>query len=158
MKTPHRTIGILIGLVSFLIITPSSQTQTDIFPTQTVRVRLQPIVRGILAAWDKFDVVCLGEDHASKNDSDLRITLVEHPDFIRKVNVVMVEFANNAHQDLLDRLSLDVEDIPREQVRQLWVGTPSTQLWDLPTYEARQCYLSARNSLGVRPVQRLNAR
>jgi hypothetical protein len=135
MKRSYRTIIILIGLIGFLIITPSSRTQTDVLPNQAIKTRLQPIIKGILAAWDKFDVVCLGEDHASKNDSDLRITLVEHPDFIKKVSVVMVEFANNVHQDLLDRFALDGEDIPHEQLRQAWAGMSSTPLWDLPTYE-----------------------
>ena len=131
----RTTIGILIALGAFLTI-PSSPAQTEVLPNQTTKTRLQPIVKGILAAWDKFDVVCLGEDHASKNDSDLRITLVEHPDFIRKVKVVMVEWANNAHQGLLDRFALDGEDIPREQLREVWARTSATQLWDLPTYEA----------------------
>ncbi len=48
-------------------------------PNEATKGRLQNIVKGILAAWDKADVVCLGEDHGSKNDSDLRITLIEHP-------------------------------------------------------------------------------
>ena len=95
----------------------SSQIQTNILPTETTMTRLQPIIKGILAAWDKFDVGCLGEDHGSRNDSDLRIALVEHPDFVRKVRVIMIESASVAHQDVLDRFVLDGEEMPREKLR-----------------------------------------
>src|SRR4029453_8077143 len=130
MKTPYCTIAILIGLISFLIITPSSRSQTDVLPSQALRTRLQPIIHGILAAWDKFDVVCLGEDHGSKNDSDLRITLVEHPDFIRKVNVVMIEFADSAQQKILDRFALDGEEMFGDQLQQVWGGSNGKPVGD----------------------------
>lgn len=60
-------------------------------PKQADKLRLQGVVQGILAVWDKADVVCLGEDHARKNDSDLRIALIENPDFLRRVNVIKKE-------------------------------------------------------------------
>src|SRR4030095_3868009 len=136
MKNLSRPVSIVICLSAFLIILQPSTNQTQILPNDSTKTRLQPIVKGILAAFDKYDVVCLGEDHASKNDSDLRIAVVEHPDFVRKVNVVMVEFANTVRQDVLDRLALDGEDVPREQLREAWAGMSSSSLWDLPTYEA----------------------
>jgi hypothetical protein len=105
-------------------------------PDKATKARLQNIVNGILVAWDKADVVCLGEDHGSKNDSDLRITLVEHPDFVRKVKAVIVEFADSNHQDILDRLALEGEDIPREQLRALWKDTSGKVTWESPIYEA----------------------
>jgi hypothetical protein len=86
--------------------------------------------------WDKVDVVCLGEGHGSKDDSNLRIALIEHPDFLHKVNVIIVEFADSVHQDLLDRLALEGEDIPREQLRAVWKDTSGKELWELPIYEA----------------------
>jgi hypothetical protein len=114
-----------------------AQTQpSSVEPDRATKARLQGIVNGILAAWDKADVVCLGEDHGSKNDSDLRITLVEHPDFVRKVRAVIVEFADSNHQDILDRLALDGEDIPREQLRALWKDTSGKVTWESPIYEA----------------------
>jgi uncharacterized iron-regulated protein len=115
---------------------PSSQTQTNIFPTEATKARLQPIVKGILAAWDKFDVVCLGEDHGSKNDSDLRIALVEHPDFVRKVRVIMIESASVAHQDVLDRFIVEGEEMPREKLRVVWSDASGAEVWESPIYEA----------------------
>jgi len=99
--------------------------------------RLKNVITGILAAWDKADVVCLGEGHGSKNDSDLRLALIEHPDFVRKVNAIIVEFADSVHQDILNRLALDGESIPREKLREVWkdiAGRPP--VWESPIYEA----------------------
>lgn len=136
MTFRYRMLIIAITLSALLVSPLSSRTQTQVVPSATTKSRLQPIVNSILNAWDKFDVVCLGEDHGSKNDSDLRIMVVEHPDFLRKVNVVMVEFANTAHQDLLDRLILDGQDISRDQLRQIWIGSSGTPVWESPIYEA----------------------
>jgi hypothetical protein len=83
-------------VVRFPLPLPSAHAQSDVHPSPTTKARLQPIVKGIIAAWDKFDVVCLGEDHGSNNDSDLRIALIEDPDFVRKVRVIMIESANIA--------------------------------------------------------------
>src|SRR3990172_8691978 len=90
---------------------------SEVEPTDAVKSRLHNIVMGILTAWDNADVVCLGEDHGSKNDSDLRIALIEHPDFVRKIKLIIVEFADSLHQDLLDRFALEGEDIPHEKLR-----------------------------------------
>jgi len=114
-----------------------AQSQASVIePDETTKARLQNIVKGILAAWDKADVVCLGEDHGSKNDSDLRIALVEHPEFVRKVNVIMVESANVAHQDILDRFVLDGEDMSREKLRIVWSDANGAEVWESPIYEA----------------------
>lgn len=114
-----------------------AQTQASVVePDETTKARLQSIVKGILAAWEKADVVCLGEDHGSKNDSDLRIALVEHPEFVRKVNVIMVESANVAHQDILDRFVLDGEDMSREKLRVVWSDADGAEVWESPIYEA----------------------
>lgn len=114
-----------------------AQTQPSVVePNQAAKTRLQNIVNGILGAWDKADVVCLGEDHGSKNDSDLRIALIEHPDFVGKVNAIIVEFADSIHQDILDRLALEGEDIPREQLRLVWKDTSGKAVWESPIYEA----------------------
>lgn len=127
---------IAVTVTMLLVVTPTSQTQVDVLPTEVTKARLQPIVKGILAAWDKADVVCLGEDHGGKNDSDLRITLVEHSDFVRKVKVIMVESANIAHQDILDRFILEGEDMSREKLRIVWSDANGAEVWESPIYEA----------------------
>jgi hypothetical protein len=109
---------------------------SEVGPDETAKARLQDIIKGILAAWDKADVVCLGEDHGSKNDSDLRIALVEHPDFIRKVKAIMVESANAQHQDILDRFIIEGEDMSREKLRVVWSDASGAEVWESPIYEA----------------------
>lgn len=142
----RRALGIAIALSTLAFAAPfpekhrssaSAQGQAaTVGPSEATKARLQTIVKGILVAWDKADVVCLGEDHGSKNDSDLRITLVEHPDFVRKVNVIMVESANIAHQDLLDQFILEGEDMPRERLRVVWSDANGAEVWESPIYEA----------------------
>ncbi len=135
----HRLGAFSLFVFAILLLLPfseSSQTQTNLLPTDATRTRLQPIIKGILAAWDKFDVVCLGEDHGSKNDSDLRIALVEDPDFVRKVRVIMVESASVTRQDVLDRFILEGEDMPREQLRVVWSEASGAEVWESPIYEA----------------------
>ena len=115
----------------------SQQTASEnAYPDPATSARLQNIVTGILNAWDKFDVVCLGEGHGSKIDSDLRITLVENPAFARKVKTIIVESADALQQDLLDRFILDGENIPREKLRDVWKETSGREVWELPIYEA----------------------
>lgn len=126
-------IGAILLLFPFLL---SSQTQTDVFPTAATKARLQPLVKGILAAWDKFDVVCLGEDHGSKNDSDLRIALVEDPNFVSKVRVIMIESASVTRQDVLDRFIHEGEEMPRERLRVVWAEASGAEVWESPIYEA----------------------
>lgn len=132
----------MLVIVLILVALSTEQTyngasaQTPVEPNETTKARLQVIVNGILAAWDKADVVCLGEDHGSRNDSDLRLALVQHPEFPRKVNVVIVEFADTQHQDLLDRFALEGDDIPRAQLSAVWRDTSGKVVWESPIYEA----------------------
>jgi uncharacterized iron-regulated protein len=122
--------------IGFLFSLASAQTQSDVHPSPATQARLQPIVKGILAAWDNFDVVCLGEDHGSKNDSDLRIALIEDPDFVRKVRVIMIESASIDHQDVLDRFVLEGEEMSREQLSVVWRDANGAEVWAAPIYEA----------------------
>lgn len=159
MNHRRRTLVLALALSAALIAGLSSsiaQTQT---PTSdaAAKARLQGIVKGILSIWDRFDVICLGEDHGRKNDSDLRIALVEDPDFIRKVDVIIVEFADTLHQDILDRLALEGEDIPREKLRAVWKDTSGKAVWESPIYEAflrvvRKVNLTVSRSKRVRLI------
>jgi Haem-binding uptake, Tiki superfamily, ChaN len=143
-----RWASALLVMIKLLILfngsVPQSQPTTviaqteppQVEPDKATKARLLNIVTGIIAAWDKADVVCLGEDHGSKNDSDLRITLIQHPAFVNKVNAVIVEFADSVHQDILDRLALEGEDVPRDELRSVWKDTSGRAVWESPIYEA----------------------
>jgi len=61
------------------------------------------IARTLISVFGQADVVALGEAYQRKLDSDLRIALVRHPDFPKKVRSIVVEFASTTEQPTLDR-------------------------------------------------------
>src|SRR5687767_10825501 len=61
------------------------------------------IVRALIGAFDRADIVALGEAHGRRVDSDLRIALVRHPDFAKRVRTIVVEFGSTSEQPTLDR-------------------------------------------------------
>jgi hypothetical protein len=80
------------------------------------------IAQALVSVFDQSDIVALGEEHEWKPDSDLRIALVRHPDFAKKVRSIVVEFGRNSHQSMLDRY-IQGEDVPRAQLEQVWKTT-----------------------------------
>src|SRR5262249_5529533 len=83
----------------------------------------------------QFDVVALGEAHGRRLDSDLRIALVRHPDFAKKVRSIVVEFGSTTEQSTLDRY-VRGENVARAQFEQVWKTTaqPGPQAWQNPIY------------------------
>ena len=100
-------------------------------PTETVG--LDAIVHTLVAAFDRVDVVALADTHQRKVDSDLRIRVIRDPDFVRKVHLIVVEFANIADQAILDRY-IDGDDVPLTQLQQIWRNTCCGAVWDSPVY------------------------
>src|SRR5262245_34213021 len=80
------------------------------------------IVRALINAFDQVDVVALGETHGLQIESDLRLALVRHPDFARKVRAIVVEFASTTEQTTLDRY-IRGENLPKIQLEQVWKAT-----------------------------------
>jgi len=128
----------LVGIaLLFAALNLSAASPASLVDDPAARARLHGIVKGILAAWDRADVVCLGEDHGRKNDSDLRLALIEDPGFARRVSVIIVEFANSEHQDILDRFIVQGEEMTRAQLRAVWHDTASgSYVWESAIYEA----------------------
>jgi heme-binding uptake protein ChaN (Tiki superfamily) len=93
---------------------------------------LDAIARALIAAFDQVDVVALGEAHGRRADSDLRIALVRHPDFAKKVRSIVVEFGSTTEQSTLDRY-IRGENVSRAQLEQVW-KTTSNGVWDSPIY------------------------
>lgn len=97
--------------------------------------RYAEVVARILDAWKTADVVCLGEDHGRKYDSDLRLAVVRHPLFPSIVRSVVVELANPVHQALLDRFILDGAKLSREELAPVWRDANGAEVWESPIYE-----------------------
>ncbi len=96
---------------------------------------LDGIVRTLISAFDQADVVALGEEHGEKLDSDVRIALLRHPDFAKKVRFIVVEFASTAQQPTLDRY-IRGETVPIAALEQVWKTTTQSRsgVWDSPIY------------------------
>jgi hypothetical protein len=80
------------------------------------------VVEQLLSVFDRVDVIAIGESHGSKASSDLRLRLIRHPDFPRKVRVIVVEFGNSLYQPILDRY-INGENVPLTDVEQVWTKT-----------------------------------
>jgi len=80
---------------------------------------LDGIVRTLIAAFDHADVLALGEDHGQRRESDLRIALVRHPDFAKKVRSILVEFGSASQQSTLDRY-IRGEEVAVAQLEPVW--------------------------------------
>jgi hypothetical protein len=94
------------------------------------------IARTLVSAFDQADIVALGETHGRfRLDSDLRIAMVRHPDFAKKVRNIVIECGSATEQSTLDRY-IRGENVPRVQLERVWKATVETTngFCDAPVY------------------------
>ena len=93
------------------------------------------IARTLVSAFDQVDIVALGETHVWRLDTDLRIAVVRHPDFAKKVRSIVVEFGSTTEQSTLDRY-IRGENVSRAQLEKVWKTTTQAAngVWDSPVY------------------------
>jgi len=89
------------------------------------------IVRALISAFDHADIVALGESHGRRVDADLRIALVRHPDFAKRVRTIVVEFGSTSEQSTLDRY-IRGEDVPSAEFERVWKTTDQFRFSDSP--------------------------
>jgi hypothetical protein len=75
--------------------------------------------RAVLNAFDRYPLVALSEAHGLKEEADFINSLLRHPDFPGKVNVVVLEAANARHQKLIDRY-VNGEAVLLNELRRVW--------------------------------------
>ena len=88
------------------------------------------IVGALISVYDQFDIVALGERHAQRPDSDLRIALVRHPDFAKNVRTIVVEWGSTSEQTTLDRY-IRGENVSKAQFEQVWKKLSPGNIGDL---------------------------
>lgn len=110
-------LALLVFAASLLLAQPRNVRLTD------ENAGFDTIIQTLVSAFDHADILALGEDHGREFDSDLRIGIVRHPDFAKKVRFIVVEFARTAQQPILDRY-IRGEDVPISE----------TGVWDSPVY------------------------
>ncbi len=120
-------------LICVLAVPAAAQSPTLRLPDETAGI--DGIARALISAFDQFDIVALGEAHQRRLDSDLRIALVRHPDFAKKVRSIVVEFGSTTEQLTLDRY-IRGENISLAQLAQVWKTTTQVAngVWDSPIY------------------------
>src|SRR5262245_4793630 len=125
--------GITLGSLTALLVFPASllraQSPTAV-PRPNVRLPeeadgLDAVVRALIGAFDQADIVALCEAHMRKVDSGVRIALVRHPDFARKVRSVVIECGSVTEQATLDRYTRG-ENVPRAELERVWKATAET--------------------------------
>ena len=108
----------IVGLAAAAAL--AAQTPTVGLPDESAG--LDQIVRALIASFDRGDILALGEAHASQPDSDLRIALVRHPDFAKRVRSIVVEFGSTTEQATLDRY-IRGEAVTPAQLAAVWRTT-----------------------------------
>jgi hypothetical protein len=76
-------------------------------------------VPAVLALFDRYPVVALGEAHGLEEEREFIDKLVRDPAFADKVNDVVVEFGNAKYQGVIDRY-LAGDDVPEAELQQVW--------------------------------------
>jgi len=96
---------------------------------------LDRIVEELITTFDHADVLGLSEAHWAKDDSELRIALVRHPGFPKKVRFIVVECASTADQVIIDQY-VRGDDVPRAALQRVWTNTTQrSDVWQSPVYE-----------------------
>jgi hypothetical protein len=90
-------------------------------------------VRGIVAAFQQRPIVIIGEAHWLKQAGSFYVTLIHDPPFQETIQDIVVEFASQNNQPLLDRY-IAGEDVPLEDVRHIWRDTTKVASWESPIY------------------------
>jgi hypothetical protein len=136
--------AIVIFLIVLISTTSRAQTQQSARP-MGADPKPEPAIRAILAAFDKYEVVAMPEDHGLKDLDDLIFALVRNPEFPAKVNDVVVECGNSLYQPVLDRYIAG--DVPLTEARKVWRNEtqPICGVWGFGFFEQLYPLLRAIN-------------
>lgn len=73
------------------------------------------VVTTLLSVFDRADVLALGEAHGRTVDAELRLRLVRHPQFVNRVQWIVVEDARSDYGGLLDAVNeVNLKSAPKK--------------------------------------------
>src|SRR5437660_3070541 len=104
------------SFIVFISIALSASAQRR--PREQTHTSTDTVSQSLLALFDTYPLVAVGEWHDSQQDRDLRMRLPRQAGFADKVQNVVVECGNSLYQDALDRY-VDAETVPREQLQRV---------------------------------------
>jgi hypothetical protein len=122
---------ISICILAFTVTAAMAQAPNVRIPDESAGI--DGITQTLITGFDQFDILALGEAHGKQLDSDLQIALVRHPDFVKKVRSIVIEFGSTTEQETLDRY-IRGESISTAQLARVWKTTVSPQVWANPIY------------------------
>jgi len=108
----------LVALSASLTVAVSHAAAQDL-TSQSRDPRPEPAIPAMLAAFDTFQVVAIGDYHTDQEIKNFILSLVRHPRFPHVVNAIVVEGTNGLLQPLLDRY-IAGENVPVMEARPLW--------------------------------------
>ena len=126
--TKYRSLEPMLVLLVALLMACSSR-EFERPPQSSV---LASISAALVESLTTSDLICLGEVHGSTRDAELRETLIRTPEFFALIDTIIIEFGNPLHQEILDRLVLDLEPLSREALRPVWIDAGMGEMWELP--------------------------
>jgi hypothetical protein len=120
-------------LICALALSATAQPPTLRLPDESTGI--DGIARTLISVFDQADIIALGETHQWRLDTDLRIAVIRHPGFAKKVRSIVVEFASTTEQPNLDRY-IRGENVSPAQLAQVWKTTTQAAngIWDNPVY------------------------
>jgi hypothetical protein len=135
----YRSLALPLALVCILTAAPASNAVQEHTPASDKakrKPRPAEAVEAVLEAFDRSQLVALGEAHSLQEEHDFILSLLRHPDFALKVNDIVVEFGNARYQGLLARY-IAGEAVDPAEMRRVWRDTTVSPLqqWDSPVYE-----------------------
>jgi hypothetical protein len=106
----------------------------DLLNSGWCQMRTQDPVESVIAAFDRANLVAIGERHWAREDSQFRLELVQNPTFAQKVNDIVIGFGNPLYQAVLDRF-VDGEPVAAAELQHVWRDTTQPGALDSPVYE-----------------------
>lgn len=115
---------------SILIVSSVLDAAAQVRPSDS---QLVNAVSGIVASFQERPIVAIGECHWLREAGDFYVRLVHDPGFHRSVQEIVIEFASQNTQPLLDG-HIAGEDMPLEDVCRIWRDTAKAASWESPIY------------------------
>ncbi|MEP7111214.1 MAG: hypothetical protein ABI760_24675 [Ferruginibacter sp.] len=91
-------------------------------------------IQEIIKAFDKHQVVALGEIHGWKEESEFIFSLIKYPSFAEKVNDIVVECGNSKYQSIIDDY-INGKDVAIDELQMTWRNMTVLCTCDAPIYE-----------------------
>lgn len=126
------SVVFMLGVATLAVDRASPQT-----PATAAEKPIMPVepVGAILGAFESHDIVALDEGrHGNEQGHELRLRLIRHTAFARRVNDIVVEFGSARYQPLMDRY-IRGEDVAADELRRAWQETTQHAVWDVPIFE-----------------------